>query len=97
MAVPNDRQCGRSPTVDRFCHARDGIFTYVYANEAATASGVAESKAEGTREQRCTKLFRAPPTIDTSGKMEFVSKISALEIHRENRTVQKYLTVINIQ
>lgn len=76
MAVPNDRQCGRSPMANRFCHARDGNFTYVYANEAAVASGVAESKLE-TREQRCTKLFRAPLTSISRGNRDFIENIDA--------------------
>lgn len=38
MAVSNDRQYGRGRPMDnRFCHAQDRIFTYIYANETATA------------------------------------------------------------
>lgn len=33
MTVSNDRQYEWSPMDDRFCHAQDEIFTYVYANE----------------------------------------------------------------
>jgi len=57
MAIPNDRQCQWSPMDDRFCHARDGVFIYPYANEAARRS-------LGTRRDPALyELFSSTPNV----------------------------------
>jgi len=59
MTVSNDRQCGRSP-MDFFCHAQDRIFTYIYANETATAYRELKKKMQTAM----YKVFPRTPSID---------------------------------
>lgn len=51
--------CEWSPMDDRFCHAQDGIFTYVCANEITTIARVEETRG-GSYGQQCIQFFQAP-------------------------------------